>query len=203
MGGINTRNRAFKIATVKMHLLSESGSYPLYRVTDKDGIHDAITGSWNVGEVSQEEARRGTRITGRRPDGVINSVPIIAVPPACPDGGEVAPMNLIVRNINSPDAEETRKKLGIDTEDIAKRIKNGTEQTDKVKAIPMDERQRIIVSSAICGFENLLYEDEKTKETGLLEYTPENAVLLLKDHEAGLTQVDEFVGDTKKFESRS
>ncbi len=175
-----------------MHLLSESGTEPLFCLIDASGEYHAVNGTWSLPNLNRMELATQER---KAPDGTI--IPIEAVPPAVKKGETVAPMTFTIRNIHSPDAERFRIEQGLDA------VKESIDpKFAAANALTSEERRRITVGSCVTKFDNMVAEDEEGKGVAMA-FTAENLLQLFVDYDPALSQVDLFAGDVKKFESRS
>ncbi len=182
MADFKSLNEAFKVGTARLHLNSPSGASPMYLITDKDGNTEPVAGTWASGVKSDRE-------------GLFADDPVA---PACPQGKTIAPCVLIIRNTISPDSERFLKARGLDPEAEAdpKSKNRNTELSNMEKNVMM-------AASCIVDFENIPMFDEKTGDTGVMPFTEENAIQLMRDHDIAITQIRLFVTDKKKFESLS
>ncbi len=189
MAGLKSRYNDFRVNTQPMHLLSPSGLFPLFVVTDAEGVLDVVNGTWSVANVNKLEAQEMLRMT---PNGAID---IKAIPPKLRKGETAEPMVFTIRQFASPDAEAFRLDNGIDL------TKTAVDPEDAKKTAPdAMERNLLTIASCVAGFTGMVAEDKDNKIIPM-PYNTENLIQFMKDYPPILAMVTRTASDAKKFES--
>ena len=202
MSGLKQLQQKFVTGEARLHLNSPSGNYPLYVQKDKEGVVAVKIGTWE--EI--EETDKFGNVTYREPtvdEAILSATPIA---PEADKGCTVEPIELIIRNLKSPDADDFRKHFKVDLKarqkEANRKAKNPkTYVKDVSKDKLTDERVQLIsAASCVAGFSNVPSDDE---DGALMKYNREAVIQFLEDYPVAVEQIGLFVLDQKKFDSVS
>ena len=189
MAGFGEMKKRDLKVTQEIELVGSSGVSPQFVAVHKDGRIEDLLGDFAEQKVTLKEATHGERLT------VNGYVPLTVIPPACPKGAELKRCKITIRNPLAPDSIAFREKYGYDA--VAQLDSNNPKYNAELTGTDISI---ITAASVICGFENLPKDGD---DKAFLQFTPENAYALMQDLEPAVLQIEAFLEDRKKFESRS
>lgn len=195
MAGLKTLREATNSNAITVPVTDSTGNYPLFLSKGKDGVLTVLFGAWEDVDATDN---LGNDIT-RQPTEVERLTDATVIPPECPKGCELLPVEMILRNIKSPDAERFRKGQGVDLKAIEADKANGKKRSaNSPKQFSVEFINQVNSASCVAKLINVPDDDD---EKAMMEMTDANVMKFVKDNPIIQDQIFLCIANQKKFVS--